>query len=163
MFGLFKTYDVHMCSEVKGVLTLDGSPLGGIVVNRYLKFAYKLEKEDQTITNQDGSFYLPEVKIQSKIPGDMFSQESTFQLITVNYSDKSYELWRSKFPGLVELSEYKKKLSCLNGDLSSEKVNFAFQNDTDENLEFSASSICRWENDFEVYQINDDTDYFKDL
>ncbi|MFK3863688.1 transthyretin-like family protein [Pseudoalteromonas rhizosphaerae] len=44
-FWLNKKYSVHMCSEVKGAL-----------IKRSLKFAHKIEKEDQVITALDGSF-----------------------------------------------------------------------------------------------------------
>lgn len=47
MFGLIKKYDVHMCSEVKGVITLNVNPVEGVLINRSLKFAHKIEKEDQ--------------------------------------------------------------------------------------------------------------------
>ncbi|MBH0059457.1 hypothetical protein I6F65_21220 [Pseudoalteromonas sp. SWXJZ94C] len=68
MFGLIKKYSVHMCSEVKGVLTLKGAPVEGALIKRNLLFANKVEKEDQVTTGYDGSFYLPEVVIDSKKP-----------------------------------------------------------------------------------------------
>ena len=85
MFGLIKKFDVHMCSEVKGVITLKGKPVEGAVIIRNLKFAHRVEKEDQVLTAADGSFFMPEVVIDSKIPGDMFSHEVTYQYITVLY------------------------------------------------------------------------------
>ena len=44
MFGLIKKYDVHMYSEVKGIITLNGNPVEGVLINRSLKFAHKIEK-----------------------------------------------------------------------------------------------------------------------
>ena len=163
MFGLIKKYDVHMCSEVKGVLTLNGEPIEGALINRHLNFAHKLEKDDEVRTASDGSFYLPEVIIESKIPGDMFSHDVTYQRITAVYKDEEYELWNSKFTGISELNEYKQKLACLNGDLASSEVNFVFPNNSNEHLEFNGSGICRWENDFETYEVEDSEDYFKDF
>ncbi|MEL0634493.1 DUF6795 domain-containing protein [Pseudoalteromonas carrageenovora] len=66
MFGLIKKYDVHMCSEVKGIITLNGNPVEGVTINRSLKFAHKIEKEDQVITASDGTFYMPEVVINKQ-------------------------------------------------------------------------------------------------
>mgnify|MGYP006910663616 CR=1 FL=1 len=43
-----------MCSEVKGVITLNGNPVAGVLINRSLKLAHKIEKEDQVITASDG-------------------------------------------------------------------------------------------------------------
>lgn len=163
MFGLFRKYDVHMCSEVRGMVTLNGKPVSGALVKRHLKFAYKIEKEDEAETDFDGVFFLPEVSIESKIPGDMFSQESTSQLITVEYGGEKYDLWSSKLPSINEPDEYREKLSSLNGALENKRVNFAFPNHSDENLEYCASSICRWEKDFEIYKVDDGIDYFKDL
>lgn len=163
MFGLFGQYDVHMCSEVRGVITLNGKPVSGALIKRHLKFAYKIEKEDEVETDSDGGFFLPEVKIESKIPSDIFSQESTSQHITVEYGGEEYDLWSSKLPSINEPSEYRKKLSSLKGELESERVNFSFPNYSDDNLEYCASSICRWEKDFEIYKVDDDIDYFKKL
>ena len=163
MFGLIKKYDVHMCSEVKGIITLNGNPVEGVLINRTLEFAHKVEKEDQVTTAPDGSFYLPEVVIESKIPGDMFSHEVTYQAISAVYAEKKYKLWGSKLRGISEPSEYKQKLSSLNADLDSTEVNFVFPNHENPNLEFDGSSICRWEHDFEIYEIEDSEDYFKDF
>ena len=163
MFGLIKKYSVHMCSEVKGVITLNDNPVEGVLINRSLKFAHKIEKEDQVITASDGTFNMPEVVVESKIPGDMFSHEVTYQLITAIHGGEEYELWSSKLNGIKERSEYKYKLSSLNADLESTEVNFTFPNYDNPNLEFDASSICRWEHDFEIYEIEDSEDYFKDF
>ena len=62
-----------------------------------------------------------------------------------------------------EWAENEDKLSSLNADLESTEVNFTFPNYDNPNLEFDASSICRWEHDFEIYEIEDSEDYFKDF
>lgn len=33
-----------MCSEVKGIITLNGNPVEGVLINRTLEFAHKVEK-----------------------------------------------------------------------------------------------------------------------
>ena len=96
-----------MCSEVKGILTLHGEPVEGALIKRNLNFAHKVQEEDQITTASDGSFYLPEVVIESKIPGDMFSHEVTYQAITAVYKGEEYDLWNSKLSGINELNEYK--------------------------------------------------------
>ena len=164
MFGLIKKYSVHMCSEVKGIITLNGNPVESVLINRSLKFAHKIEKEDQVITVSDGTFNMPEVVVESKIPGDMFSHEVTYQLITAIHGGEEYELWNSELRGIDEPDEYKQKLSSLNADLVSPNVDFIFPNHAHENLDFYGSTICRWESDFEIYETeDDDTDYFKDF
>ena len=164
MFGLIKKYSVHMCSEVKGVLTLNGAPVEGALIKRNLLFAHKVEKEDQVTTGYDGSFYLPEVVIDSKIPGDMFSHELTYQVIRAIYDNEEYELWNSELRGIDEYEEYKQKLFSLNADLISPNVEFLFPNHNNPNLGFYGSTICRWDNDFEIYENEDnDADYFKDF
>ncbi|CAM3150852.1 hypothetical protein PAT01_39380 [Pseudoalteromonas atlantica] len=47
MFGLIKKYSVHMCSEVKGVITLNGNPVAGVLINRSLKFVHNVIKNKQ--------------------------------------------------------------------------------------------------------------------
>ena len=51
MFGLIKKYDVHMCSEVKGIITLNGNPVEGVLINRSLKFAHKMKNKLDTHPN----------------------------------------------------------------------------------------------------------------
>ncbi|MDO6610177.1 hypothetical protein Q4601_00390 [Shewanella sp. 1_MG-2023] len=163
MFGLIKSFDVHMCSEVKGIVLLDGNPVVGAVINRNLEFAYKVEKEDVTVTDSEGQFYLPAINIKSKIPGDMFSHETTSQFITVTYDGETYVLWNSSLRGITELVEYKNKLASLDCDLLSSKVHFSFPNLTNRNLDFSGSGICHWETDFEIYEVDDGIDYFENF
>ena len=41
MFGLLKTYDVHMCSEVKGKVLLNGKSVVGAKISRKLNYIHK--------------------------------------------------------------------------------------------------------------------------
>ena len=72
MFGLLKTYDVHMCSEVKGQIFLNGKPVVGAKITRKLNYIHKFVENDETQTDENGNFYMPEVNLSSKKPGDMF-------------------------------------------------------------------------------------------
>ena len=76
------------------------------------------------ISGDTGTFNMPEVVVESKIPGDMFSHEVTYQLITAIHGGEEYELWNSELRGIDEPDEYKQKLSSLNADLVSPNVDF---------------------------------------
>ncbi|WP_432402136.1 DUF6795 domain-containing protein [Shewanella sp. MF05960] len=160
MFGLLKTYDVHMCSEVKGQVLVNGKPVVGAKVTRQLKYIHKFVENDETRTDENGEFSMPEVNLSSKKPGDMFVHNFTEQQIELFHDGKSYLLWRSSVIGIEESPEVKEKLATLNADLTSKEVDFTFPNKRNRNLEFDGSSICRWETDFDVYELNDDEEDF---
>ncbi|TCI01771.1 hypothetical protein EZV61_15995 [Corallincola luteus] len=161
MFGLLKKYDVHLCPVVQGRITLHDKPISGVPVKRWLYYIDEIERVDTTETDSDGRFSFPEVTIRSKLPGDIFTVSRTQQKITTTHEDLDYTLWEADLSGIKALPEYSEKLGTLICDLSSNEVNFTFPNHSNPNREYDATSICRWENDFEIYVIEDDgTEFF---
>jgi hypothetical protein len=160
MFGLLKKYDVHMCSEVNGQVLLNGKPVVGAKVIRELSYIHQVENNDETLTDESGWFSMPEVSISSKKPGDMFVNDSVMQKIFIIMESGQYILWDSEFGGIEEFPEFKEKLAMLNCDLSNKEVTFTFPNKKNVNLMFDGISICRWEKDFDIYERNDDDDFF---
>ncbi|MEO3681788.1 DUF6795 domain-containing protein [Shewanella vesiculosa] len=161
MFGLLKKYDVHMCSEVKGQVLLNGKPVVGAKVIRELSYIHQVENNDETLTDESGCFFMPKVSISSKKPGDMFVNDTVIQKISVCNDNSTFLLWHSRLGGITEFEEVKEKLTSLNCDLNNKEVLFTFPNKTNENLEFDGESICRWEKDFDIYELNDeDEDFF---
>ena len=161
MFGLIKKYNVHMCSEVKGIVTLDGEPVEGAKILRELSYADDVIEADETETDNNGYFLMPVVTITSKKPGDMFVHDVVKQHINVLYEGNTYKLWKTRLLGIEPFAEVEEKLTSLNGDLSNSEVQFTFPNKQNPNLEFDGVSICRWDNDFEIFElIDDDTQFF---
>ncbi len=148
MFGLFKTYDVHLCPEVKGQILLEGKPLAGVEITRSLIFWDEDPRTDTATTDSNGKFSFPEVNIRSKKPGDMFVQERTEQDIIAEYRGVKHTLWVSTLHGYEKRNEYAKKLGSLICDLSAKRAKFEFQNDENEELPFWATSLCRWDEDY---------------
>jgi len=160
MFGLIKKYNVHMCSEVKGRLLQDNKPVIGAQILRELSYAYDIVERDETVTDNEGYFVMPEVSITSKKPGDMFVHDVVIQHINVLYEGITYKLWNTRLLGIEPFAEVEAKLQSLNGDLSDKAVQFTFPNTQNPNLEFDGESICRWDNDFEIFEIVDDGTQF---
>ncbi|RCU50895.1 hypothetical protein DU002_06100 [Corallincola holothuriorum] len=148
MFGLFKTYDVHLCPEVKGRLTLKGEPVAGVMITRNLTFWDEAPRVDTTVSDENGHFSFLDVVIQSKKPGDMFVQERTEQEIFAELDNQKYKLWFSTFPGFKPRLEYEKKLASLDCELNNKLATFMFKNDQDSNVNFTAVSLCQWDNDY---------------
>ncbi|WDE12414.1 DUF6795 domain-containing protein [Thalassomonas haliotis] len=151
MFGLSKKYDVHLCPEVKGQILQEGTPVAGLEVLRGLTYVDNIERLDSTVTDAQGRFLLPEVVIQSKLPGDMFVESRTRQIIIAKRFDIDYLLWGGILHGIEPNEAFSIKLSTLQCDLISPEINFEFYNKLNPKLPFTAQGICRWEQDFTPY------------
>jgi hypothetical protein len=160
MFGFIKIFNVHMCSEVKGRISHDCKPLSGAQILREISYADDIVERDETVTDNEGYFVMPEVSITSKKPGDIFVHDVVIQHINVLYKGVTYKLWNTRLLGIEPFEEVEAKLQSLNGDLSDKAVQFTFSNKQNPNLEFDGESICRWDNDFEIFEIVDDGTQF---
>ncbi|TAA47939.1 hypothetical protein EXY25_01455 [Corallincola spongiicola] len=152
MFGLFKKFDVNLCPEVKGQILLEGKPVAGIKITRSLTFIEGKAQVDCVSSDDNGLFNLPEVNIRSSKPGSMFSVEHTRQDIVAEYNDQKYRLWTSIYPGIGKSPEYAKKLASLNCELTSKLAKFEFKNDKNPNRDYYATSICRWDDDYKLFE-----------
>lgn len=156
MFGCFKKYDVHLCSSVSGTILNKSKPLVGIKVERELYYIDDKTREDSTITDENGYFTLPAINVRSKSPGSWLCEAKTTQVIGIELNNIYYKLWSTSLNGTEAVSAYDKKLSQLNADISNDLVYFTFENAEIPHVPHSASSICRWESDFEIQHIVED-------
>ena len=151
MFGLLKKYPVHLCPEVRGEIVQKGTAIAGLEVLRGLTYADNVERVDSTVTDAQGHFLLPEIIIESKLPGDIFVESRTRQIIIAKKSAQDYLLWGGILHGIEPNEAFNIKLSTLRCDLDSPEVNFEFYNKLNPKLPFTAQGICRWEQDFTPY------------
>lgn len=156
MFGLFKKYDAHLCPKISGRILLNGKPLVGVKVERELKYIDEKKREDFTLTDEQGSFCMPEINVRSKAPGWSFVEQLTMQNIFIEHQNKYYLLWGTYLSGIKPIQAYNKKLAQLNADLSNPKVAFTFINENNLNIPHCAESVCRWKDDFEILNIIED-------
>lgn len=150
MFGLFKKYDVHLCPEVRGRILDNGIPVKGLTVHRWLGYTDEVEREDLTTTDESGHFYFPEYNIRSKLPGRLFVENLTVQVIYVCVDGENLALWDAVLEGINPIEAFNKKLVSLNCDLTNEQVDFEFNNESSQR-KHNATSICRWSEDFTIY------------
>ncbi|WDE05162.1 hypothetical protein SG34_028355 [Thalassomonas viridans] len=155
MFGFFKKYDVHLCPEVKGQILKEGKAVAGTEVIRSLTYVDNKERIDSVKTDNEGYFIFPEVNIRSKMPGNFMVEHTTRQIIFVEDEDQKRPLWLSTHTGIKPVSTYNKKLASLNCDLTSPLAHFEFTHEYNPDRRHSAASICRWEEDFEIYKIEE--------
>lgn len=154
MFGLFKRYDVHLCPAVSGRITDNGNPLAGATIKRELVYADNKVRRDTTVTDADGRFSLPERNIRSNLPGNMFAYDRTSQFIALNHMGTEFILWSTIQQGIGKVAEYESKLTELNGDIKSPEVTFSFGENTSTHISYGVRTICRWQEQFEIYEIN---------
>jgi hypothetical protein len=156
MFGFFKKYNAHLCSAVSGRILDSGKPLVGVKIERELRYIDNKKRIDKALTDENGQFTMPAVNIRSKAPGWLFCEQMTGQTIGFYYKNEFYRLWGAFLPGTEPISAYDKKLSQLNADLVNPLVHFNFNNAEISHVPHSASSICRWNSDFEIHHIIED-------
>lgn len=93
VFGMSLTDAGKVClfSGISGVITLDGEPIANARVVR--KADRDGEKQDETITDEQGHFSLPpmfERTIAKYLPQEFAASQD----ITVFHGDQSYSIWR---------------------------------------------------------------------
>ena len=148
MFGWFKKQDVFLSSEVSGVVTEDGKPVANIEITRSLMYIDEKDHRDTATTDEQGHFYFPQKSIRSSIPSKPFSEDRVWQEIFIDRDGELIPLWIATHVGITEIPEYTKKLKFLNCELINKRVRFDFKNNNPNNLIHTASSICRWDEDY---------------
>ena len=144
MFGLFKKYDVHLCPEVHGQITLRGKPMPNLEIIRGLTYGGDSEPLEKTLTDSEGRFSFVEKNIRSRKPGSMFDESSIRQLIDVKYNGKKYFLWATLALGTTPnkaLTDRLKKLKC---DLATPEMDISFTSIEHPKWKHEVKSICRW-------------------
>ena len=146
-------YKVHLCPEVKGQITDHGKPLANVKIERTLSFSDGKYVEDHTFTDENGAFSLPEVNIRSGQPAVPFAEIFTSQAIFFTYIGKEYCLWGTRLSSIKYCKEYAVKLGSLFADIKNEKVFFSFKDFECPDIPFQSSSICRWDKDFNIIDV----------
>ncbi len=142
MFGLGKKYDVFLCPEVKGSISIDGQPVEGLAVMR--EVVYDDSHVEQVKTEKDGSFYFPPLMVRSSTPGKAFDETRTRQVLVTEYEGEQYVLWVYATPAIEKEPVVSEKLSQLNCDLRNEKTQHHFAIPDDPSFTHNIISICRW-------------------
>lgn len=144
MFGFLKKYDVHLCPEVHGQITLDGKSVPELEVYRSLTYGDDDEIIDKVITDKQGRFSFPEKNIRSRKPGSMFDESSIRQIIDVDYEDKRYLLWGTLALGVNPNKALSEKLTTLNCDFNKSDKKRIFSSIEYPQANHLVRGICRW-------------------
>jgi len=145
MFGFLKRYDVHLCPEVRGRITLKGQPLSELTVTRAI--TYGKVYEDSAVTDANGDFHFPEKDIRSNIPGRLFDETRKRQVVYVDHDDQRYLLWHTVTDSIKPEKTASEKLKHLSCDLTSEEKLQHFPVHEDPSFTHNVHSICRWDSE----------------
>lgn len=143
MFDFFKRYEVHLSPEVHGRITLDGKSMPNLKVMRAI--TYEDEYLDKTETDEDGRFHFGEKNIKSRIPGRLFDETRTRQIVVVDFQDARYLLWHVVTSSIKPRKVLTEKLSHLNCDLNDPEEGHHFTIAEHPDFTHNIRSICRWE------------------
>ncbi|QLE83689.1 DUF4198 domain-containing protein [Shewanella sp. Scap07] len=161
MFGWFKKKEVFLSSEVKGVITKNGTPVANLEVTRSLMYIDEKDHIDVVITDSAGYFHFPRKTIKSSIPNRLFSEDHVSQQITIEPEGELLPLWAANHVGITEIPEFSRKLSSMACELNNKRVSFQFENINNEHLDHQASSICRWQEDYKPVWLYDGEDKYR--
>lgn len=142
MFGFGKKYDVFLCPEVKGVISINGEPVAGLTIMR--EVIYDDPHVETVETEVDGSFYFPPLTVRSSTPGKAFDETRTRQVLVTEYKGEKYVLWVYATDAIEEEPVIAEKLANLNCDLSNEKIHHHFTIPDHPSFTHNIISICRW-------------------
>lgn len=153
-FDKFGAHKVHLSPEVFGCLKDNGEPISNQLILRSLSFSDGKPRRDFVYTDSDGSFRFPEKTIRSDEPSIPFKEIFTNQYITTTINRKKIIIWRATLIGKNPIDEFNNKLSCLNADINNEAILFSFSSNREE-MSLEGTSICRWDKDFEVIDVDE--------
>ncbi|WP_143421377.1 DUF6795 domain-containing protein [Halovibrio salipaludis] len=143
MLGAFKRYDVLLSPKVEGQILEGGNPVPNVKVIREL--TYEDEYTDQTRTDDEGYFQLPEKWIRSRIPGRMFDETRIRQIVDAEKDGQAYLLWYANTPSIQPEQTVVEKLGSLYCDLSNSEKLHHFPVAGEARFAHDVYSICRWE------------------
>ena len=132
--SIFTPKGACVFSEVKGVLLKDGQPLAGIKVTRWGN--WKDEFEEEVITDENGSFYFPDVyqkSIRSLLPLEF----SASQTLKATIGDEEDIFWGYAKREPEKNAELDGKPITLVCDLSNEMESLSGASGT-------PVTKCRW-------------------
>ncbi len=121
-----KTEEVVLFSEMKGHITLNGKPVKGAVIERWIKWKDEDGEKDQFTTDDKGAFYLPAIKVNAKLPS--FSQLVITQELKVIYQNINYNIWALSKMNKNEYGELDGKPVDFRCELNAEEKALRFEN-----------------------------------
>lgn len=108
----------NLFSSVKGVLTLDGSPLVGVTINRSVRWRDE-SHSDSTTTDKEGRYQFPALLSRANIP-QLPAEFNAFQTMTVEYRGSLVLIWQTVKAEPLENAELDGRAMSLSCELSEE-------------------------------------------
>lgn len=142
MLSWFKKTEIELSPEVSGTLTLNGKPVAGATVHRYL--SYGDNKFHNSInSNVDGRFTLPAHKAKIRVSA-MFDTWISQELI-VEHADKKIEIWSTGSTSVLNSNSITQLLSSMNCELSAPEMRLVIPWNNPQSPPLSVASICTFE------------------
>ncbi|QCF26451.1 carboxypeptidase-like regulatory domain-containing protein [Hydrocarboniclastica marina] len=142
MFGWFKRYEVALCPEIQGRLSLAGEPLKGVKVLR--EVMYDKAHVQSTLTDENGSFRFPSISTRSGTPGKLFDETRIRQVVVAEHGSSNVLLWLYTTGNTTNDAVIANKLSSLKCDLADKEIHQHFPKEGDGDQTYNIKSACRW-------------------
>ncbi|MBZ9611610.1 carboxypeptidase-like regulatory domain-containing protein [Rheinheimera maricola] len=144
MFSWFKKTEVELSPEVNGTVTLNGKPISGAKVLRYLTYSDK-KFNDSATTDEQGHFQLPVKAVKVKV-SSMFDTAVTQNLV-VDHANKQTEIWTAGTTNTLNYDSIRKLLSSMKCELTSPEMRLEIPRGNPQSPPLGVASICSFEHD----------------
>lgn len=144
MLSWFKKTEIELSPMVSGTLTLNGKPVAGATVHRYLSYGDN-KFHDSIKSDVDGRFTLPAHAAKIRVSA-MFDTWISQELI-VEYADKKLEIWSTGATSVLKSDSITQLLSSMNCELSAPEMRLAIPWNNPQSPPLSVASICTFEQD----------------
>ena len=114
MFNILK---FQIYPEVKGIVTMNETPVEGAIVSQYFEFNSR-KKSTTFTTGRDGIFYFQERKVFT-LSNLMPFDSRAFQKITIKFNNAEYTAWEAFKTMPENFPDFSNKLSSLLCELGS--------------------------------------------
>lgn len=148
IFRFGKKTEIHLSPEVNGIVTLEGVPLGEMLIYRTLD--YDKEYRDETTTDEQGRFHFPAKVVKSRRPGNLLDETRVRQVIGLTFQEQTHLLWYHTPSGITERSSVSRRLGDMQCELTTPEKEVLFHNIDKPEFPLSAFSICRWDDGLEL-------------
>jgi len=93
--ALFDFMKINVFSDVDGIVTLNGEPVSGATVKQYAEVEFNSNKFNrEVVTDSQGRFHFDAIYART-MNTFLPSANSVIQKITIEYSGKQYQAWKS--------------------------------------------------------------------
>ena len=144
MFSWFKRTELELSPEINGTIKLNGKPVAGATVHRYLSYGDK-DFNDNITTDIDGRFKFPVKTVKIRV-SSMFDTWVS-QLLIVESAKQKVKIWSTGATNTLTYNSVHQLLSSLDCELTSAEMKIGIPRTNPLSPPLWLVSNCNFEHD----------------